>query len=149
MRPRKPGSPPHVGSVNAVQDDEGDVEDQSSFRLGRPDRRIAMNTLQKSDERTLWRLRLVVARAAQDCGVMHHQLHDLGALIDSVIERGAVTDSDLLRLDRLSKAIAQCADDCARNEHCDFVRADLVCELRELDARLRDTLYRERTPVVA
>ncbi len=108
-----------------------------------------MSILQKSDERTLWRLRLVLARAAQDCGVMHHQLHDLGALIDTVIERGAVSNVDLMRLEKLSSAIARCADDCARNEHCDFVRADLVCELRELDDRLRDTLYDERTPVVA
>lgn len=80
---------------------------------------------------------------------MHHQLYDLGALIDVVVERGAITDADLARLEKLSTAIAKCADDCARNEHCDFVRADLVCELRELDDRLRDTIYLDRTPVVA
>ena len=108
-----------------------------------------MSMLQKSDERTLWRLRLIVARAAQDCGVMHHQLHDLGAIIDTVTARGAITAADLQRLEKLSTSIARCADDCSRNEHCDFVRADLACELRELDDRLRDSLFSERTPVLA
>ncbi len=102
--------------------------------------------LQKSDERTLWRLRLIVARAAQDCGVMHHQLHDLGALIDAVFERGAISAGDLLRLEKLSRAISRCADDCSRTEHCDFVRADLVCELRELNERLRDSMSDARVP---
>ena len=86
--------------------------------------------LKKSDERTLWRLRLIVARAAQDCGVMHHQLHDLGALLDGVIEKGAISSIDLVRLDKLAMTVSRCADDCSRTEHCDFVRADLVCELR-------------------
>src|SRR5664279_4537353 len=102
--------------------------------------------LQKSDERTLWRLRLVVARAAQDCGVMHHELHDLGALLDTVIERGAISAGDLLRMDKLSTSISRCADDCLRTEHCDFVRADLLCELRELSERLRDSLLGARVP---
>ncbi len=80
---------------------------------------------------------------------MHHQLHDLGALLDTVADRGGVTPADLIRLEKLSTDIALCADDCERNEHCEFVRADLVCELRELDDRLRNALYSERTPVVA
>ncbi len=108
-----------------------------------------MSMLQKSDDRTLWRLRLVIARAAQDCGVLRHQLFELGAVLDAMNERGEFTHTDLLRLEKLSTSIARCADDCSRNEHCEFVRADLVCELRELDDRLRDTIYTERTPAVA
>ena len=102
--------------------------------------------LKKSDERTLWRLRLLVARAAQDCGVMHHQLHDLGALLDGVIERGAISSVDLVRLEKLTLTVARCADDCSRTEHCDFVRADLVCELREVSERLRESLLDARVP---
>ncbi len=103
--------------------------------------------LKKSDERTLWRLRLIVARAAQDCGVMHHQLHDLGALLDGVIEKGAISSIDLVRLDgKLARTVTGGADDASRTEHCDFVRADLVCELRELSERLRDSLLDARVP---
>ena len=102
--------------------------------------------LKKSDERTLWRLRLIVARAAQDCGVMHHQLHDLGALLDGVIEREAISSVDMMRLEKLAMAVARCADDCSRTEHCDFVRADLFCELRELAERLRNSILDARLP---
>jgi hypothetical protein len=108
--------------------------------------RNSTRMLKKSDERTLWRLRLIVARAAQDCGVMHHQLHDLGALLDGVIEKGAISSVDLVLLERLAATVARCADDCSRTEHCDFVRADLVCELRELSERLRDSLLDARVP---
>jgi hypothetical protein len=102
--------------------------------------------LQNSDERTLWRLRLVVARAAQDCGVMRHELHDLGALLDTVIERGAISAGDLMGVEKLSASISRCADECLRTEHCDFVRADLLCELRELGERLSASLLDARVP---
>jgi hypothetical protein len=120
----------------------------TSFYSGVRTHGLQTDMLQKSDERALWRLRLIVARAAQDCGVMHHQLHELGALIDGVIERGEVLDTDLLRLEKASRNIADCADSCSRNEHCDFVRADLVCELRELDERLRDSMYEACQPAL-
>ncbi len=97
--------------------------------------------LEKSEQRTLWRLRLLVARAAQDCGVMHHQLHDLGALLDGVIDTGDISSDDLVRLEKISAAVSRCADECRRNEHCEFVRADLFCELRELDERLRRGVF--------
>ena len=110
---------------------------------------LQTDMLQKSDERALWRLRLIVARAAQDCGVMHHQLHELGALLDGLIERGEVANADLVHLEKVSMNIADCADSCSRNEHCDFVRADLVCELGEIDKRLRDSVYEARQPALS
>lgn len=63
-----------------------------------------------------------------------------------VIERGEVSNADLLHLEKASRNIADCADSCSRNEHCDFVRADLVCELRELDEQLRDSVFEARQP---
>ena len=78
---------------------------------------------------------------------MHPQLFELGALLDVVLARDAFTADDLRRLGKVSAQISEEADECARTLHCDFVRRDLVCELRELDERLRSSLAAARDAV--
>lgn len=70
---------------------------------------------------------------------MHPQLFELGALLDRVLVREDLTSDDIHSIEKLSETIADEADDCVRTMHCDFVRRDLVCELRELDDRLRQS----------
>lgn len=71
---------------------------------------------------------------------MHPQLFELGALLDLVLERNEITAEDVRRLEKVSGLISDEAEDCARTLHCDFVRRDLVCELREIDERLLESL---------
>ena len=71
---------------------------------------------------------------------MHPQLFEIGALLDRILVRCDLTPDDVRSLGKLSAMISEEADDCVRTLHCDFVRRDLVCELRELDDRLRESL---------
>lgn len=95
--------------------------------------------LETPDERSIRRIRLLVARASQDCGAMHPQLFELGALLDRVLIRADLTADDVRSLEKLSEKISDEAEDCVRSLRCDFVRRDLVCELHELDDRLRES----------
>jgi hypothetical protein len=70
---------------------------------------------------------------------MHPQLFELGALLDRVLMRCDLTADDVRVLEKLAVTISDEADDCVRTLHCDFVRRDLICELRELDERLRQS----------
>jgi hypothetical protein len=104
--------------------------------------------LQKADERSVRRIRLLVARASQDCGAMHPQLFELGAVLDLVLERNEITAEDLRGLEKLAGLISDEAEDCVRTLHCDFVRRDLACELRELNERLGESLAATRATLV-
>lgn len=75
---------------------------------------------------------------------MHPQLYELGALLDEVLERKEIRVGDVRRLENLAMHISEEAEDCQRTLHCDFIRRDLICELRELNERLHESLVRVR-----
>jgi hypothetical protein len=75
---------------------------------------------------------------------MHPQLFELGAILDLALERDEITAEDLRGLEKLAGLISDEAEDCMRTLHCDFVRRDLVCELRELNERLLESLAATR-----
>src|SRR5512140_755740 len=102
--------------------------------------------LKTADDRSVRRIRMLVARASQDCGAMHPQLFELGGLLDLVLIRDEITAEDVRRLEKLATQISVEADECERTLHCDFVRRDLVCELRELDERVRQSLAAAQAP---